>query len=257
MPFFDGAAGRVYYRSWTAAQPRAGLVFLHGFGEHSGLYHRLAAALNHRDISVWALDEVGHGLSEGRRGHVPSLDPLVTNARALTEIAAADGLPLLLAGHSLGGTAAALAAVRDPGPYAGLVLSGTPLGHLDWLDELPEDGGVDLDPAALSADPAYLDALENDPLAFTEAEAVFPGDALGAAWKEIGPRFAELTLPILFVHGSADVIAPIEGNETWAVRLDNAELARFEGARHDVLNETVHREVAAAIADFTLKAAAA
>ncbi len=36
MPFFDGQAGRVYYRHWAAAQPRAAPVFLHGFGEHTG-----------------------------------------------------------------------------------------------------------------------------------------------------------------------------------------------------------------------------
>jgi hypothetical protein len=32
-------------------------------------------------------------------------------------------------------------------------------------------------------------------------------------------------------------------------------LSEFEGARHDVLNETVHREVAAAITEFVLSVA--
>ena len=38
MPYFDGVSGRVYYRSWDAPDARAGIVFLHGYGEHSGLY---------------------------------------------------------------------------------------------------------------------------------------------------------------------------------------------------------------------------
>jgi alpha-beta hydrolase superfamily lysophospholipase len=47
MPMFDGAAGRVYYKAWRVPGPRsAAVVFLHGFGEHAGLYHRLGNALN-------------------------------------------------------------------------------------------------------------------------------------------------------------------------------------------------------------------
>ena len=46
MPYFDGVAGRAYFRAWRVPAPRlAALVFLHGFGEHSGLYHRLGNAL--------------------------------------------------------------------------------------------------------------------------------------------------------------------------------------------------------------------
>ena len=46
MPFFDGARGRVFYRSWITDDAGAAVVFLHGFGEHSGLYERYASALN-------------------------------------------------------------------------------------------------------------------------------------------------------------------------------------------------------------------
>ena len=39
MPHFDGVAGRAYFKAWRVPAPRlAALVFLHGFGEHSGLY---------------------------------------------------------------------------------------------------------------------------------------------------------------------------------------------------------------------------
>jgi alpha-beta hydrolase superfamily lysophospholipase len=68
MPTFDGATGRVYYKAWRVPAPRtAAVVFLHGFGEHSGLYHRYGDALNRAGIELWALDEIGHGLTEGER----------------------------------------------------------------------------------------------------------------------------------------------------------------------------------------------
>jgi alpha-beta hydrolase superfamily lysophospholipase len=62
---------------------------------------------------------------------------------------------------------------------------------------------------------------------------------------------------VLFVHGGDDPVAPIEVSRRWANELPNARLIEFPGARHDVLNETVHASVAAAIADWVLARTAA
>ena len=63
-----------------------------------------------------------------------------------------------------------------------------------------------------------------------------------------------MTLPVLFVHGSEDPVVPAEHARAWAARLKRGRLAEFPGARHDILNETVHRDVAAAITGFILTA---
>jgi alpha-beta hydrolase superfamily lysophospholipase len=135
MPTFGGVAGTVYYKAWRVPAPRkCAVVFLHGFGEHSGLYHRLGNALNNAGIELWALDEIGHGLTEGDRAVIRSVDDLVENGRRLTALAEAGqpGGPVWLAGHSLGSAAAALAAAREPGRYAGLILSGAALSPRSW-----------------------------------------------------------------------------------------------------------------------------
>lgn len=255
MPHFDGARGRIHYRSWTVPDPRASIVFLHGFGEHSGLYARLAGALNASAIDLWALDQVGHGLSEGPRGDIGSVDALEANARTLTEIVAREtpGVPTVLAGHSAGGITAALAISRDPSPWRAAILSGTPITPPEWVSEALASGGegLALDPADLSSDGWYLDALANDPLSFTESEGS-PLDSLPAAWDELSSRFAEVDLPVLFVHGTADRVAPVDGAREWAARLADAEIREFDGARHDVLNEQVHEQVAAAVAGWVL-----
>ena len=186
MPTFSGVTGRVYYKAWRVPVPRAAaVVFLHGFGEHSGLYHRLGNTLNGAGIELWALDEIGHGLTEGDRAVIGSVDDLVENGRRLTAIAEAvqPGRPVWLAGHSLGAAAAAVSAARDPGRYAGLILSGAAISPLDWVLALGEADApdLDLDPAGLSSDPFYLDELEHDPLAFTSA-------AGAAAWPMCSPR---------------------------------------------------------------------
>jgi alpha-beta hydrolase superfamily lysophospholipase len=260
MPTFGGVTGRVYYKAWRAPVPSAAtVVFLHGFGEHSGLYHRLGNALNGAGIELWALDEIGHGLTEGDRAVIRSVDDLVENGRRLTALAEAvqPGRPVWLAGHSLGAAAAAVSAARDPGRYAGLILSGSAISPLDWVVALgePDAPDLDLDPAGLSGDPFYLDELAYDPLAFTSAAGARSLAAvLPAAWDELAAGFGQVTLPVLFVHGSDDPVVPVAHAREWAGRLKRARLAEFPGARHDILNETVHRDVAAAITDFVLTA---
>ena len=79
---------------------------------------------------------------------------------------------------------------------------------------------------------------------------------LPPAWAELAGSFGQVTLPVLFVHGSDDPVVPVGGTREWSGRV-RAGLAEFAGARHDILNETVHREVAATIIAFTRRAGAA
>lgn len=259
MPFFEGVSGQVYYRQWPCEAPVAVLAFLHGFGEHTGLYHRYAAELGVHGVELWALDEIGHGLSEGERGNVGSVDALVENARRLVSLAERNrpGLPVVLAGHSLGSAAAAVLATAEPGRFAGLVVSGALLSPAAWLLE-PSTAGtdLDLDPASLSADPFYLDSLANDPLAFTSGNAVeVLTAALVPAWDRLDTELERLPLPVLAVHGAKDEIAPLDGVQVWQSRLADLRVEIVDDAAHDVLNEVQHRQVADIVAGFVLDVA--
>ncbi|MFH5232328.1 alpha/beta hydrolase [Antrihabitans spumae] len=129
MPFFDGAGGQVHYRRWQVQNPRAGMVFLHGSRQHSGQYHRFARGLNALEIEVWALDHLGHGLSEGVVGELAPIEDLAHNAALLIDIARRDqpDLPLTLMGHSLGAVTAvvALAKALTTQPVVAVILCGT------------------------------------------------------------------------------------------------------------------------------------
>src|SRR5258708_3981289 len=104
MPFIDSEHGRAYYRHWAADDPRAAIIFLHGFGEHTGLYHRYGFALNAAGIDLWAVDQFGHGLSPGDRGDFVSTEVSSALGEELTKLAeqATPGIPLVAQGHSLG-----------------------------------------------------------------------------------------------------------------------------------------------------------
>jgi alpha-beta hydrolase superfamily lysophospholipase len=150
---------------------------------------------------------------------------------------------------------AALAIARDASPWTGAVLSGTPIEPPAWVAEAAAADALALQASDLSSDPAYLDALANDPLAFTETTAN-PLDVLPAGWEELSRTFAGVALPVLFVHGELDPLAPVAGSRRWAQVLPSASLAEFAGAKHDILNEAAHAEVAAAISAWVLDVAA-
>jgi alpha-beta hydrolase superfamily lysophospholipase len=57
-------------------------------------------------------------------------------------------------------------------------------------------------------------------------------------------------VPTLAVHGVADPIAPIGAVAAYAEQIEPLQLKQFPGGRHDILNDTMHREVASTIITF-------
>lgn len=249
MPFIDHPHGRAYYRHWAAAQPRASIVFLHGFGEHTGVYHRLGFALNSADIDLWAVDQFGHGLSPGERGDFGSIEDSSALADSLTALAeqATPGIPLIAQGHSFGAVVTLFRLLEAPERYRAAVISGAPVVP---VPELLGGDAVELDPSWLSGDPFYLDAMENDPLAFVDADGSSLARELDRAWDHFGTELPKLAVPTLAIHGELDPIAPVSAMRAYADQIEALQLREFAGAHHDILNETVHREVATAIIDF-------
>lgn len=122
------------------------LVFAHANGFNALTYRSLLAPLAQAGRRIWAPDLRGHGLSRlpadpvGRRGWND-------HARDLADLLAGlDGPPVVVAGHSMGGTSGLLAAALDPSRVAGLVLLDPVIWRraavlafqLPFMDRLPE-----------------------------------------------------------------------------------------------------------------------
>ncbi|RZJ44561.1 MAG: alpha/beta hydrolase [Brevundimonas sp.] len=97
------------------------LVFVHANGFNAMTYRTLLAPLS-GTLRIWAPDLRGHGHTtlptgrDGRRGWSDHQDDLVALLEAL------DGPPVVMAGHSMGGTSALLAAAERPDRVSKLVL---------------------------------------------------------------------------------------------------------------------------------------
>jgi len=245
----DGKRGRVVVRRREPeGTPRRVVLLAHGYGEHSGRYAHVIDRLAGDGDVVYAPDHLGHGRSEGEPVLVEDIEILVDDLDQVRRTARNEhpGLPVVLLGHSMGGLVATRYAQRFPDVLAGLVLTGpvvggSPaiLGLLEY-DPIPD---VPIDPSILSRDPAVGEAYAADPMVWHGPFKRPTLQAFVASVEEVGagPGFGEL--PVLWVHGEDDQLAPLDSTRPMMDKLKGSDLtARIDaGARHEVLNET-HRD---------------
>ena len=99
---------RLFLRNWLAARSRGAVLIVHGLGEHSGRYERLAQWFNQRGYDVRSYDQRGHGRTPGPRGAIRHDDDLLEDlATVYNDYASAQPHMPLLLGHSMGGLVAA------------------------------------------------------------------------------------------------------------------------------------------------------
>ena len=95
--------------SGRANDPWASLLLVHGLGEHSGRYEHVGDHLAAAGIDTHAYDQRGNGASGGARGDIDRWsrfhDDLEEQLVSLRQ--SADGRPVVLYAHSLGGLVAA------------------------------------------------------------------------------------------------------------------------------------------------------
>lgn len=97
------------------------LVFSHANGFNAATYRSLLAPLS-ASLRIWAPDLRGHGRSALPTFTRPKTSWLDHRDDLLSLLETIDGPPVVLAGHSMGGTASLLAAAERPDRVSSLVL---------------------------------------------------------------------------------------------------------------------------------------
>jgi alpha-beta hydrolase superfamily lysophospholipase len=254
----DGA--RLFYRRHAAASPRARILVIHGFAEHSGRYLDLLDALAASGFDALALDLRGHGRSDGLRGHLRRFDDHLDDARAAFDAltTGADGTALVF-GHSMGGLIATHFAASEPQRCRALALSSpmfaralkvNPLklvaGHVlgRVLPRVAMPNGVT--GAHLTSDPEEIARHAADPLILNHARAGW-FVALEAAMAAAPARMARLTMPLYLMHGDADPLTSFATSRALFARAVSGDkvFVALPGMRHETLHEIGRERVRA------------
>jgi len=248
----DGLDLREY--EWPAVgTPRAHLLLVHGIAEHAGRYPHVATQLASAGITTHAYDQRGFGGSGGHRAYVDRWSQYHDDLEdRLAEVrSAADGLPVVLYGHSMGGLIALGYTLADPPrPLPDLLVLSAPAIDAavpGWKRGLAEILGGTVPRFAiantfprggLSSDPAVEAAYLADPLAvhrtttrlgvslFREQDRVKAALAGGAP----------LPVTTYVLHGADDPIVP-EGASRSLEGRANVTRRVYPGLHHETHNE--------------------
>ena len=262
-----GANGR---RLWTArwppatSPPRAAVLLLHGYAEHIGRYDHVVSALTTAAYAVYGLDHHGHGRSAGRRSSCRRFDDYVDDAETLLDrvLTGDPARPVVLYGHSMGGLIATRLALRRQDDLAGLIATSAAYRVGDdtspiakalapviarLLPDLPVVAPTPVD--ILSRDPAIGARFAADPLCYQGRTRAGLGYAMLTAGQETRARAAELTLPLLIMHGAADQLTSPAGSQEVHARAQSPAktLRLWPDNRHELHNDLDHPAVIAAI----------
>ena len=251
---FIGKGGvEIFFQSWGVKKPKGVVVIAHGLGEHSGRYANVIEKLQGKGISFYALDHRGHGRSGGKRGHVMSFMEYVYDLKLLIDFVRVDSerLPLILLGHSMGGTIAIKYALAYPEDINGMIISSAGLVTVLEVPKWKESLGrffsrrmpgltmpSGLPPEYISRDDAVVEAYRNDPLVHDKVSTRWFTEFTSAG-QECLSRASEIEVPILLFHGTDDKLVDYRGTERVyeAVASKDRTLYLFEELYHETMNE--------------------
>jgi len=252
----------IYHRCWLpATTPKAILLVVHGWAEHSGRYTNLVDYFVPQGYAVYALDHRGHGKSEGHRGYVERFADYLCDLKTYFDIVRSEhsDTKIFLVGHSMGGTVATAYAIRHQDEFDGLLLSGAsvtlgtslssaliPFARLLSL-LLPKMGITVLDASAISQDQAVVDAYVNDPLVHRGKITCRFGAEMILTLRKLPSEMSKISLPILIMHGTDDKLSAVDGSRLLfeSVSSEDRTLKLYDGFHHEIFNEPGRRQVMA------------
>jgi acylglycerol lipase len=252
----------IYYQAWLPEKdPKAILLVSHGLAEYGGRYRCLAERFVPLGFGVFALDHQGHGRSQGKPGYVTRFEEYPADLETFCDIVRRKypDIKIFLLGHSLGGTIAAVHAIRHQDDLGGLVLSGSilkPGESVSWpailaarlLGRLAPRAGMNIiDADFLSHDKGVVAAYRDDPLVHHGKITYHLGTEILGAMQGILQNMSHIKLPVLIMYGGSDRLCNPAGSEMLfrGISSNDRTIKQYEGLYHEIFNEPERDKVLA------------
>lgn len=263
---FDGMKLSGYL--WEPSEkPKALINLVHGFGEYSERYDHWAMRFAEKGYVVHAIDNRGHGKSDGRRGHINSHDEFLNDVDVLIQESTMlyPDLKQFIYGHSMGGNIVSNYILKRDNNFTGAIISSP------WLKLSFDPSGLTiffsrilqkiypkftqkskLDIKGISHDTKVVEAYLKDPLIHEKISAKMFFEIYKSGLWAID-NTDKLKIPVLIQHGTGDKITSHKASnkffENAKMNGKNITYKEWDGLYHELHNEMEKDKVF----DFILK----
>lgn len=279
---FAAADGReMFARLAVPDAPRAALVIVHGFGEHSGRYLEALERFSSHGYATFVMDLRGFGRNARVMADMEDLALVEEDIRMFTRLAreetssaasaaaaAGDAAhaepPVILLGHSMGGLIALNQLLDHQSDYDLAVTSGPAIlppenaspfliavsGVLArFLPRLPVSK---LEPNSGTRNEAVMERDRNDPYFYEGGFRARTARQLLDMQLRLKERMGTITLPLLALHGEGDRIITPRATEILVNSVSGTDVTKviFPVLYHEILNEPEREIVYRTIFDW-------
>lgn len=233
--------------------PKAIIVLVHGHGEHSKRYLSWAEKFVNQGYGFVTWDHIGHGHSDGQRGHIHHFEQLLLEIDFALNKAREyfPNIPVILYGHSMGGNIALNHAIRRCCSVEGIIITSpwlklakkvspvldsivTVLNYIGHF--IPIKSSVSA--SEISHIQEEVDKYKNDKLIHGKITPRLYVSIRRAG--EYALKYAKrIKTPVLLMHGEADSITSFDASKEIAGKIDGCKFVPWPNMYHELHNETV------------------
>lgn len=251
---------QIFINSWPINNPKAAILIVHGFAEHSSRYQHVADFFNTYEVAVMSYDLIGHGQSEGIRAYVNSFDEYETELEIMTSIFKDlyKGIPLFVLGHSMGGLIVSQNAINKKLNGINNIILSNPafdivsnqpkilVGIVRLLARIaPKMHTVKLDSQYISRDPEVRKSYDNDPLNYRKGSRPGMVDQFDKAGQAAIRNASSFDQNLFLNYSASDTTIAPQGSVDFFSNVSSKDkkIQNYQGLFHELLNEPEKDEI--------------
>jgi len=238
------------------------IVLSHGYAEHSGRYVEFASQLSNKfGFVVGGIDHLGHGLSDGLPGFIPSImdvsKDLIEYSQWIKKKYYKEGFKMFLIGNSMGGLIGFELIKMQPDLFNGYISMGPLIiptnppnfvvTNIAYLLNLfaSQTALIDAQLDNINTDKKVYQEFLKDNLNYTGKLRVGTGLAMQEAFFDIQANCEKLDTPILLLHGDKDTACDKKGSELVfsKAKAKDKEIKIYKDQNHELLWEPLGNDV--------------